>query len=323
MGVAGMLWSSVIAGSLQFLLLCGWAFHQVPIRFDWLHLKRMLDFGIPLIASNLSLFVLNFSDRFFLQHLRSLDVVGVYAVGYKFGYMMNYLVVQPFFVMWQSRMYAIHARPEHPAIFRQFFSMYSLGMIYTGLAMSLFSPEVVAIMVRPKFAASQDIIPLVALAYIFYGLAYYAQLGILLSEKPGSLGLIGTISAVLNLVLNYFLISHFGMTGAAWATVLSFAFMMAANSVISQRMFHLRLGFGRMAGGLVLAIAIYILCRWCFPEPGFAAMTVKLCALAVFPVVIWKSGILIPGAAASVSSAGDAALTALWRMCAGFPRRAV
>ena len=323
MGVAGMLWSSVVAGALQFLLLSGWAFHQVPIRFEWLHLKRMLDFGIPLIASNLSLFVLNFSDRFFIQHLRSLDMVGVYAVGYKFGYMMNYLVVQPFFIMWQSRMYAIHSRPEHPAIFRQFFSMYSLGMIYTGLAMSLFSPEVVAIMVQPKFAASQDIIPVVALAYIFYGLAYYAQLGILLSEKTGSLGLIGTISAGLNLVLNYFLVSYFGMTGAAWATVLSFAFMMAANYVFSQRTFRLRLGFGRVGGGMALAIAIYVLCRWCFPEPGVAAVMIKLLVLAVFPVVIWKSGILTPGAAASVSSAGDAAVAALWRMCTGVARRTV
>jgi len=188
LGVAGMLWSSLVAGLLQFVLLSGWALYQSGVRFHFPYLHQMLSFGLPLIFSNVALFVLNFSDRFFLQHLQSLQVVGVYAVGYKFGYMLNYLVVQPFFIMWQSRMYAIRTQPEHASIYRQLFSMYSLGMVYLGLGMSLFSPEMIRLMVEPKFAASQDVIPVVVLAYIFYGISYYAQLGIFLTEKTGRRG---------------------------------------------------------------------------------------------------------------------------------------
>ena len=305
-GLVGMLWSSFIAGVIQFVGLAGWAFGKVGFRFCAAHLKKMIDFGAPLILSNLALFVLNFSDRFFLQHLRSLDAVGIYAVGYKFGYMLNYLVVQPFFVMWQSRMYAIHAQPEHRAIFRQFFSMFSLGMIYVGLAMSLFSSEVVSVMVEPKFSASQNVIPIVVLAYIFYGLSYYAQVGMFLTAKTRSLGAIGVVTAALNMALNYVLISYWGMMGAAWATVLSFAFLTAASHLSSQRVFRLPLGFGRVTAGMMLAIAMYMLCRWWTPDPWGAGLVLKFGALAVFPVVVWKSGILIPVAAARATSASAA-----------------
>jgi len=321
-GLAGMLWSSVIAGSLQFLLVGFWALRKAGVRFHWPYLKGMLDFGLPLIFSNLALFVLNFSDRFFLQHLRSLDVVGIYAIGYKFGYMMNYLIVQPFFVMWQSRMYAIHSRPDHPQIFRQFFSMYGLGLIYAGLAMSLFSPEVIGIMVKPQFAASQDVVPVVVLAYVFYGLGFFAQSGVLLSSKTSRLGLIGAAAALLNLGLNYFLIYYFGMMGAAWATALSFAFMTAATYFVAKRLLPLRLGFGRVYAGMFVAIGMYVLCRWGIP-PGPSAVAVKVLTLALFPAVVWKFRILAPGAADIVSYATDTVFAGMWRACTGIARGAV
>jgi len=323
LGVAGMLWSSLIAAGLQFAVLFPWALSRAGIGFQWPHLKKMLGLGLPLVFANLSLFVLNFSDRFFLQHLQSLDAVGVYAVGYKFGYMLNYLVVQPFFVMWQSRMFAIHAQPEHPKIFRQMFSMYAMGMIYVGLAMALFSAEVVGVMVEPKFLASRDVIPVVALAYVFYGLSYYAQLGMFLTDKTRNIGLIGIAAAAVNLALNYSLIVRYGMMGAAWATVLSFAFMAGVNYVFSQRALRMPLGLGRVGIGVVFAVGLYVLSQWLMPQRGGAAILSKLLLLTAFPVVAWKSGMLAPSAAATVTSAGAAAADAIGRTYRGWSRRAV
>ena len=321
LGVAGMLWSSVIAAALQFVLLSAWAARRAGMRFHWPHLKRMLEFGLPLIFANVGLFILNFSDRFFLQHLRSLDAVGVYAVGHKFGYMLNYLIVQPFFVMWQSRMYAIHAQPEHRQIFRQFFSMYSMGMTYVALIMALFSPEVIAAMVEPKFAASRDVIPVVALAYVFYGLSYYAQLGMFLTDRTRNIGLIGIPVAALNLLLNYVLIGRYGIMGAPWATVASYAFLMCVSYFYSQRALRLPLGFGRAGAGILSAACVYALCRWWFPKPGGAAILVKAAFLAAFPVVAWKTGMLAPSAADTLLAAGASARKVLWRAYSGVARQ--
>ena len=167
----------------------------------------MMGFGLPLIFSNLAMLTLNFSDRFFLKHFRSIEVVGIYAVGYKFGYMLNLLLVQPFLAMWQARMYIIHGQPDHARIYGQIFVLYSVVLIYSGLALAMLSPEIVHVMVESKFSSSQDVIPLIVLAYIFYGISYYAQLGMLLTNNTRVIGMIGAVVAVLNLGLNYFLIS--------------------------------------------------------------------------------------------------------------------
>jgi len=69
---------------------------------------------------------MNFSDACFWQHLRSLEIVGIYSVGYKFGYMINFLLIQPFNMMWMARMYQIHKRADSRQIFKQVFVLYSL-----------------------------------------------------------------------------------------------------------------------------------------------------------------------------------------------------
>ena len=113
LSILGMLVSPLIIGLIKFILLIKWTGPDLMAGMDWALLRRVITFGAPLVFSNLTMFTLNFSDRFFLQRFQSLDVVGVYAVGYKFGFMLNFLLIQPFNMMWQSRMYIVYRRADH------------------------------------------------------------------------------------------------------------------------------------------------------------------------------------------------------------------
>jgi O-antigen/teichoic acid export membrane protein len=286
-GLIGILLSSLIVAGLQVPLHSAWMIRKTGFGLNTVLLKKMLAFGAPLMFSNLAVFILNFADRFFLQQLRSLDVVGVYAVGYKFGYMLNYLLVQPFFVMWQSRMFIIHSRPDHPQIFARIFLLYSGLLTYAGLAISLLSPEIVRLMVGPGFAESRHVIPLVVGAYIFYGMGLFTELGLFLTDKTSMIGMIGAGSAVLNLVLNYVLILRYGMIGAAWATLLSFAVMTCASYVASRRVFPLPLPVGRASLMIAVAGCIFGLGRLLDFDSPRVLIAIKLALLACFPVVLW------------------------------------
>jgi O-antigen/teichoic acid export membrane protein len=293
-GLVAILLSSLIVVSLQVILLSAWTIRKVGLGFSHPLLREMLAFGAPLMSANVSLFTLQFADRFFLQHLRSIEVVGVYAVGHKLGYMLNFLVVQPFFIMWQSRMFVIYEQPNHEAVYRRLFVLYSLLLTYVGLALSVTSPEIVRLMVDSKFAGAQDVIPLIALSYIFYGLGFYAQLGLFLSKKTGVIGAIGAAAAILNLGLNYFLISKLGMIGAALATLLSFMVIAVSSYVLSQRELRLPLPVGQAAVVLLLAGGIYLAGRVWTPESLVAALLTKTLWLAAFPVVLWRLRLLSP-----------------------------
>ena len=321
-GLAGILWSSLLVAILQLVLLCGWLLRRVGIGFSQRLLGAMMRFGLPLIFSNLAMFTLNFSDRFFLQRFRSLEVVGVYAVGYKFGYMLNYLLVQPFYVMWQSRMYAIHAQPDHPKVFSQMFVFYSLLLTYAALALAMLSPEMVQFMLAANFSESRNVIPVVALAYVFCGIGYYVQLGMFLTNRTNLIGVVSAAAAGLNLLLNYFLVAHYGMPGAAWATVVSFFAIAAGSYWCSQRVYALPLKVGRTASALVLAFALYMVSRvW---NPGSLALTLalKTCLLAVFPVLVWKARILSPAEVGTLISTMDHAGAGTARLFRVFSRKA-
>jgi O-antigen/teichoic acid export membrane protein len=315
LGAIGILWSSVIVYGIQAVGLSVWVLRAVGISFNGQILRHMAAFGLPLIFSNLAMFALNFSDRFFLQRLRSLEVVGLYAVGYKLAFMINYMLVQPFYAMWQARMYAIHDHSEHAKIFRHIFVFYSLGLTYAALGIAVFSPEVVRLMADPKFSAGQQVVPVVALAYVFYGVGSYLQLGMFLANKTKAIGAVSSVAALLNLSLNYVLIGKFGMLGAAWATLLGFMAIAAGSYWFSQRVFPLNLGLPRVGMAMLLGAILYGGCAALvsLQSSVMFAVAVKTAALLAFPIVVWNAGVLSESEKGTLLSAKDQATTGLER----------
>lgn len=325
MGLLGILWSSFAVAAIQAILLVAWTIREVGLGFSGSYFWQMARFGLPLISSNLAMFVLNFSDRFFLERLGSLAAVGIYAVGYKFGFMLNFLFVQAFLTMWQSRMYIVHAHPNYQEIFSRIFVLYSLLLIYAGLLLSILSPEIVQSMLDRKFAASQDVIPIIALAYVVYGIGVYLQLGMFLMNKTTRLGVVSAFATVITLVLNYVLILHFGILGAAWATVLGFAVLSIGGYYCSRSVFPVYLGETRVLLGMLIAVGLYATCRvWNWnSEPLPIALLIKTFLLAGFPVLLWRFGIVSPAEMSTIIAARSYAVASISRLRALGARHAV
>jgi O-antigen/teichoic acid export membrane protein len=298
-GLLGILLSPVIV-NVAVICLAGGVLLRLKLRFSAPVLREIVRFGLPLIFANLAAFVLNFADRFFLKHFQSLEVVGLYAVGYKFGFMINVLLVQPFFVMWQTRMYAIYSNERHLSIFRQLFVLYSLVLTYAALAMALLSPEIIGIMAGPKFAPAGKVIPLISLAYVICGVGSYLQTGMYLANRTRLIGIVSAAAAAISLALNYVLILHYGMLGAAWATVLSFGVVALGSYWYSRSVCPLQLDLGRVAAGGAIALSLYLPFQWWTPAPLAFAMAAKLIALAAFPILLWAFRVLSPAETATV-----------------------
>jgi O-antigen/teichoic acid export membrane protein/glycosyltransferase involved in cell wall biosynthesis len=290
-GLLGVLMSPLIVNTI-WTIVAGGSLLGIGLHFSRSLLSKMVRFGSPLILSNLAAFVLNFADRFFLQHFQSLEVVGLYAVGYKFGFMINAVLVQPFFQMWQARMYAIYNDEQHVSIFGQIFVLYSLLLTYAGLGMALFSQEIITLMAGHKFAAAGAVIPVISLAYVVCGVGTYLQTGLYLANRTKLIGVIGGIGAVISLALYYVLISGYGLLGAAWATVLSFGVVAIASYWCSRRVCPLGLDLHRVIAGCAIAILLYLVFQWWTPASPTLAIAAKLIALAAFPLLIWKAQVL-------------------------------
>ncbi|MEZ4526369.1 MAG: oligosaccharide flippase family protein [Desulfobacterales bacterium] len=85
MGVMGMLLSMIITKFLNTSSLLLLIRKDIGFSFSWEKFFNMLRFGIPLIPESFCMFMIHYSDRFFVQKFCHLDQLGQYSLGYKFG----------------------------------------------------------------------------------------------------------------------------------------------------------------------------------------------------------------------------------------------
>jgi len=289
-GVLGVLYSNLISSVLITLPLTVQTIRQVQLRFSLQKLRGIISFGTPLIITSAAAFTLNFSDRFFLRHFSTISDVGLYALGYKFGFMLSLLVVQPFDMIWQARIYEIAKQENVGATFARLFEYYCFVLAATGLALSICIKEILSVLTTPEFHMAYRVVPVVALAYVFQGANRFFLAGAYIAKKTMPLGPVGLISASTNIGLNLLLIPRFGMMGAAWATAISFCIMSALSYAVSQRVFPIPYVFSRVTGAICLAVLIYLLSNVLALTSVSLQVVVKLTLLAAFPAVLFSVG---------------------------------
>ena len=289
-GVIGILYSGLISNALVTVALTFLTIKDVGLNFDAGKLKALATFGLPLILTSFSAFELNFADRFFLQHYSDVSTVGVYALGYKFGFMLSFLLIQPFMMIWGARMYEIAKRRDAGLIFSRIAAYFTLVITVAALVLSLVIRAVISVVSPPQFHAAYRVVPVVALAYVFYGMSYYFQTGTYVSKKTAYLGLMGAICATANVGLNFALIPRFAAMGAAWATALSFMLMAVLAYAFSQRVYRIPYSLAKIILPVAAAAGAYYLSTMIDVSSVVASLGLKLLLIPAFGVAIFAFG---------------------------------
>jgi len=291
LGPVGVLYSSLISGTAVTLGLMVYLVREVGFTFSLSKLRTVISFGAPLILTSAAAFVINFSDRFFLRHFATVSAVGIYALGYKCGYMLSLLVVQPFDTIWQARLYEIGKREGSGQVFTRLFEYYFFCLVASALVLSMYIREVLAFITPPQFHSAYKVVPIVALAYVFQGTNRFFLAGAYIAKKTAALASVGLLCAAVNLALNVVLISSFGMIGAAWSTAASFFLMSALALVVSQRVYRIPYSFSRSTGLIALAVVAYCVGSLVSLPSLAMQVLVKLSILVAFALAVFRLGV--------------------------------
>jgi len=202
----------------------------ISMNVDIEKMKSILHISIPLIPHVLGGIVIIMSDRLFIEHMVSLEMVGIYSVGYMFG-MIVMLFTDAFIKAWSPWFYKslVHPSNDQKQIIVKYTYFYIISIFIFAIIVSIIGGFVLPYFVDPRFYGAQEFILWIALGYAVRG-AYQIYLPYLVHISKTSFLAISTVTAaVINLFLNYFLIKHFGTIGAAYATFI--AFLIAALMV--------------------------------------------------------------------------------------------
>jgi O-antigen/teichoic acid export membrane protein len=258
-GVFGILLGMSISFSITCIVLLYKTFIVTGFEVVFAKLFSMLRYSAPLIPATLSMFVINFSDRYFLNYYTSLDDVGIYSLAYKFGFILTPLVVTPFYLIWQSKMFEFYEDENRTALYNNVMSVF-LFMVCCGyLAIAGYIDDALRIMVTDKYYSAGLYVPIIAAAYLFNGINQMFLAPLYAEKKTKRIGLINAMSAGLNVALNYLLIPVYGIIGAAAATLASFVFISILTIRESNKVSGIRWEWSRYMKVILVTFVCVIL----------------------------------------------------------------
>lgn len=227
----------------------GWILAREYLDFSRLQSQwwpRLMRFGAPLVPASVAMYVMNTSDRWFIQHYHGDAALGVYAVGAKIAFVMA-LAIETFRkAWWPIAMDAMHS-DDGPQTFRSIARLF-MGMgVAAVVYLTFLSPWLVSGFTAPAFHGAWPVVGVLAWQSLFYGFYLVASAGIWKSERTTLSMVIMFGAAVLNLGLNWLLVPLFGGMGAAAATAMSFLVWIAVALVVSERLWTVGFPLGLLA----------------------------------------------------------------------------
>ncbi|HET9324300.1 MAG TPA: oligosaccharide flippase family protein [Gaiellaceae bacterium] len=266
------------------------AYRREQLGLEWnRHLLREMNrFGMPLVPSALFLWILNFSDRFFLVKLSGPREVGLYSIGVRLASAII-LLLAAFRTAWPAFAYSIDDDREAGRAYAFVLTYLVTITSWMALALGVLAPWLVQLLTTPEFYAAERVVPTLAFAAALFGAYIVVVIGIGRVRQTRSNWVITGAAAVLNVVLNLALIPPFGMMGAAVATFGAYALLFLGMAWKAQAVFPAPYQWRRVATALGVAAGLTVVGR-ALDLPLGAAIAL----VAAYPLVLLPFGFFLP-----------------------------
>ena len=288
-GVAGAFWASLFAAIFGYIFSLLFTVNRIAPRFSYHWLREMLRFGVPMMPAGLAMWAMNSSDRYFLNAFAGTADVGIYIVGYKVG-MFVALIVGAFQLAYGPFIFSIfNERPNPKEYYRKIATYYFFCIFLIALGLSIFAKEIIQILSGPNFHAGYTVVPFVAYSYVAFGLYFTFSTGVSVMRKTYLSTIAVLLSGILNLTLNFLLISKFGMIGAAIASFVSFSALAGIELAFSQQVYKIPFEFRRFV--TISAVGVLLIVLAAMINLGLiTSILIKTTLLAMFPVILYIIG---------------------------------
>ena len=199
--------------------------YKLKFRIDKNHIRDGLAFGAPLIVYVFAQSMIDLSDRYFIAEMVGVEYAGIYNIAYKFG-MINFFLFKFFQQAWNPHMFEVLEKgstSKKLGLIKQTLFI-SLGILFLAFLVALIAPIYVRIFLAEEYHVAIPVIPWICAAYGFRSIYGLNSGFIFFKKRTVHLSTLTLINALINLVLNYFLILEYGFIGAAIATLITFIF---------------------------------------------------------------------------------------------------
>jgi O-antigen/teichoic acid export membrane protein len=286
-GILGILEGGLITSGLIYFLLVPGILKSIKLKFSFTELNKMLSFGLPLVPTNIAAWIIMLSNRYFLQFFSTPTELGLYSLGYKFGVIVQVLIVGPFRLAWAPFAWSIFTRNNAKQVYSSTLTYFFLIAILAALILSVLSKEVLVVMATSQFRDAYKVIPVISLSYVLYGCYDILGIGISLQKKTLFWLLVVGAGAIVSLGLNFLLIPSYGMMGAAISTLISFLVLPVSSFFISRHYYPIQFEWMRITKIFIAALPVYIGSLYIINDSVIFTGIYKILSLLGFPFLLY------------------------------------
>jgi O-antigen/teichoic acid export membrane protein len=202
-------------------------------------LLEIYKFIRPLIIFSIFSFLINQSDKYIVDYFLSAREVAFYSAGYGLASKVYGVFVIPLAQILQTNLLELKRQnlvPAHSvaAVFR-FWGFYMVLLVPATLLIYIFRNEFGLFFLSPTYAPAFEVIPVVALAYLFLTSCHFWETSFYAWGKTNYVLYYYVIGSLMNLGFNVLLIPKWGFMGAAYATLFSFMGLFVMSLLFYRR----------------------------------------------------------------------------------------
>ena len=291
-GASGQIWAMFVAAAFYAPLCFYIAIKNFHFTIDWKLLREGLAYSWPFIPTLIMSWILSLSDRIFIERMQSLELLGIYGMGYKIS--SAFLIVAsaislaytPVFYRLASNTNSVEAKTT----IKKYSNVLLLILLFFALGLGLFAWEIVTFLLDEKYLASYQIIRIIVVSHLLSAILGVSSNLYFYQSKKTTLHMFPYIFAsLLNLVLNYFLIPVLGINGAALASVLSTIVLAAIHYNLSRLAFFIPIGWPKILSGLLVGLLLMLIAQEYETRYLWSALLLKISIMSLFLVYLLKN----------------------------------
>ena len=219
-GVLGLVLGQFLASTIICLILIFLFFYKLPFNLDLRLLRSSLRLSLPLTPRIFFGILGNEFDKYMIGLLSSLGGVGVYNLGQKIANV-NFTFMTAIQNVFAPQVYKrmFEMKEESSTSIGMYLTPFLYISTFFGLALALFSEEVITLLTPKSFHGAIDIVSILCLlsGTHFFG----KQPQLIFAKKTGLISILTLVGILLNIVCNIPFIYRWGAIGAAWGTLVA------------------------------------------------------------------------------------------------------
>lgn len=247
---AGYVFLANLIASAVTVLLLSTEYGKIRWHFDKVLWVKMVVYAAPLIIVGLAGIVDEMFSRSMLKYLlpgtpkENLGQVGIFGANYKLAALITLFTqayryaAEPFFFRHAADKDAMRTQAE---VTKWFTIAGTTGML--GILLFL---DIVKYFIDPKYHSGLHVVPILLTANLLLGVYYNFSVWYRLKDRTSLGAWISMAGAGITILLNLFLIPRFGYTGAAWVTLVCYAFMSWATWQTGRKYYPVPYPMARM-----------------------------------------------------------------------------